>query len=49
MVLTGKPGGSVTSTYNGSSSSTVVQGGGRLNGMTLDCPKLIRFHDLTQD
>ncbi|MBX2850129.1 MAG: hypothetical protein KTR15_00120 [Phycisphaeraceae bacterium] len=26
-----------------------MQGAGSLNGMTLDCPKLIRFHELTQD
>ncbi|MFN3166488.1 MAG: hypothetical protein ACE37H_05435 [Phycisphaeraceae bacterium] len=47
--LTVKPGGKVTITDNGASSITVVQGNGTLNGMTLDCPKLIRFHDLTQD
>lgn len=47
--LTVKPGGSVTITDNGASSMTVVQGSGSVNGLTLDCPKLIRFHDLTQD
>ncbi len=47
--LTVKPGGKVTLKDNGASSITVVQGGGSLNGLTLDCPKLIRFHDLTQD
>jgi hypothetical protein len=47
--LTVKPGGKVTITDNGASSITVTQGAGTLNGMTLDCPKLIRFHDLTQD
>ena len=47
--LTVKPGGSVTITDNGASSLIVVQGAGSINGMTLDCPKLIRFHDLTQD
>ncbi|MEM1353970.1 MAG: hypothetical protein AAGH88_03710 [Planctomycetota bacterium] len=47
--LTVKPGGSVTLTDNGASSITVVQGSGSINGVTLDCPKLIRFHDLTQD
>ena len=26
-----------------------VQGKGRMNKLTLDCPKLIRFHDLTED
>ncbi|MFI4859787.1 MAG: hypothetical protein ACIAXF_03795 [Phycisphaerales bacterium JB063] len=47
--LTVKPGGKVTVNDNGASSITVVQGNGKLNGMTLDCPKLIRFHDLTLD
>jgi hypothetical protein len=26
-----------------------VQGRGRMNNLTLDCPKLIRFHELTED
>ncbi|MEM6258991.1 MAG: hypothetical protein AAGI37_11820 [Planctomycetota bacterium] len=47
--LTVKPGGTVTITDNGASSIIVVQGGGSINGMTLDCPKLIRFYELTQD
>ena len=47
--LTVKPGGKVTISDNGASSMTVVQGNGKLNGLTLDCPKLIRFHDLTMD
>jgi len=47
--LTVKPGGKVTITDNGASSLIVVQGGGRINNMPLDCPKLIRFHDLTMD
>jgi len=47
--LTVMPGGKVTITDNGASSIIVTQGSGRLNGMTLDCPKLIRFHDLTMD
>ena len=47
--LTVKPGGKVTITDNGASSIIVTQGSGTLNGLTLDCPKLIRFHDLTQD
>ncbi|XAL98011.1 hypothetical protein OT109_10420 [Phycisphaeraceae bacterium D3-23] len=47
--LTVKPGGKVTINDHGASSITVVQGGGTLNGLTLDCPKLIRFHDLTLD
>jgi hypothetical protein len=28
---------------------TVVQGSGRINKLTLDCPKLIRFTELTED
>ena len=47
--LTVLPGGKVTITDNGASSMIVVQGSGSINGMTLDCPKLIRFHELTQD
>ncbi len=47
--LTVKPGGKVTITDNGASSLIVVQGAGLINGLTLDCPKLIRFHELTQD
>ena len=47
--LTVKPGGKVTITDNGASSIIVTQGAGTINGMTLDCPKLIRFHDLTMD
>ena len=47
--LTVYPGGKVTITDNGASSLIVVQGAGSINGMTLDCPKLIRFHELTQD
>lgn len=47
--LTVMPGGKVTITDNGASSAIVVQGSGAINGMTLDCPKLIRFHELTQD
>lgn len=47
--LTVHPHGKVTITDSGASSLIVVQGSGSLNGMTLDCPKLIRFHELTQD
>ena len=47
--LTVRPGGSVTITDPGASGLTVMQGSGRLNGMVLDCPKLIRFHELTRD
>src|SRR5688572_3488246 len=34
---------------NGAYGLTVVQGKGRMNKLTLDCPKLIRFHELTED
>jgi len=27
----------------------VEQGKGRMNNLNLDCPKLIRFHELTED
>ena len=47
--LTVRPGANVTITDPGASSLTVMQGSGTVNGLTLDCPKLIRFHDLTQD
>ncbi|MEO0475000.1 MAG: hypothetical protein AAF085_03370 [Planctomycetota bacterium] len=47
--LTVHPSSKVTITDKGASSIIVVQGSGSLNGMTLDCPKLIRFYELTQD
>lgn len=47
--LTVHPGSKVTITDNGASSLIVTQGSGSINGMTLDCPKLIRFYELTQD
>jgi len=47
--LTVRPGGRVTITDNGATSVIVVQGEGKANGMSLNCPKLIRFHDLTED
>jgi len=34
---------------NGAYGLTVVQGEGKINGMRLECPKVIRFHDLTED
>ncbi|HZO84598.1 MAG TPA: hypothetical protein VFC26_05265 [Verrucomicrobiae bacterium] len=34
---------------NGAYGLTVVQGKGRMNKLNLDCPKLIRFHELTED
>ncbi|MEX2671025.1 MAG: hypothetical protein WD294_02825 [Phycisphaeraceae bacterium] len=47
--LTVQPGGSVTIHDNGASSAIVVQGEGRLNDLPLNCPKLIRFTDMTED
>ncbi len=47
--LTVRPGGSVTIRDRGANSIIVVQGEGLLNEMRLTCPKLIRFHDLTED
>lgn len=47
--LTVNPGGKVVLRDNGASSMIVVEGQGRINKLTLNCPKLIRFHDLTQD
>src|ERR1041385_5502626 len=47
--LTVRPGGKVTIRDNGANSIIVTQGEGRLNDLNLNCPKLIRFHDLTED
>jgi hypothetical protein len=47
--LTVKPGGSVKIYDNGASSAITVQGEGLINHLRLNCPKLIRFHDLTED
>jgi hypothetical protein len=47
--LTVKPGQKVTVKDNGANSIIVVQGEGKLNQLRLNCPKLIRFHDLTDD
>ena len=47
--LTVRPGQKVTVKDNGANSIIVVQGEGRLNKLRLNCPKLIRFHDLTED
>jgi len=47
--LTVKPGGKVTVKDRGANSIIVVQGQGRINELNLNCPKLIRFHDLTED
>jgi hypothetical protein len=47
--LTVFPGGKVKVRDHGANSIIVVAGEGRLNKLTLNCPKLIRFHDLTED
>lgn len=47
--LTIEPGGSGTIRDNGAFSLIAVQGEGKINGMPLSCPTLIRFHELTQD
>ncbi len=47
--LTVKPGAKCTVRDNGAFGMTVVQGQGRMNNLILDCPKLIGFHDITQD
>jgi hypothetical protein len=47
--LTVKPGARVTVEDNGAYGLIVVAGEGRANKLRLNCPKLIRFNDLTQD
>ncbi len=47
--LTVFPKGKVTIKDPGASGVIVVQGEGKLNEMRLTCPKLIRFHELTED
>jgi hypothetical protein len=47
--LTIEPGVKCTVKDNGAYGLTVVQGRGRMNNLTLDCPKLIRFGELTED
>ena len=47
--LTVYPGGKVTITDNGATSIIVTQGEGKINNLRLNCPKLIRFHELTED
>ena len=47
--LTVHPGVRCTVRDNGAYGLITVQGEGRINGMRLNCPKLIRFHDLTED
>ena len=47
--LTVEPGAKCTIKDNGAYGLITVQGRGRMNNLTLDCPKLIRFHELTED
>ena len=47
--LTLEPGTKCTIRDDGAYGLTVVQGSGRINNLTLDCPKLIRFTELTED
>jgi hypothetical protein len=47
--LTVEPGTKCTIRDNGAYGLTVVQGSGRMNKLALDCPKLIRFTELTED
>ncbi len=47
--LTVEPGVRCTIRDNGAYGLIVVQGEGAINGNRLECPKLIRFKDLTQD
>jgi hypothetical protein len=47
--LTVQPGQKATIKDNGANSIIVVQGEGRINKLRLNCPKLIRFHELTED
>jgi hypothetical protein len=47
--LTVQPGRTAVVADRGANSIIVVQGEGRINDLTLNCPKLIRFHDLTED
>ena len=47
--LTIEPGTKCTIKDNGAYGLIVVQGKGRMNKLNLDCPKLIRFHELTED
>jgi hypothetical protein len=47
--LTLEPGAKCTVKDKGAYGLITVQGSGRMNNLTLDCPKLIRFHELTED
>jgi hypothetical protein len=47
--LTVEPGAECTITDNGAYGLICVQGSGTINGEVLNSPKLIRFHELTED
>jgi hypothetical protein len=47
--LTLNPGTECTIKDKGAYGLITVQGKGRMNKLNLDCPKLIRFHELTED
>jgi hypothetical protein len=47
--LTLDPGAKCLIKDKGAYGLIVVQGKGRMNQLTLDCPKMIRFHELTED
>jgi hypothetical protein len=47
--LTVEPGAKCVRKDNGAYGLITVQGRGRMNRLDLDCPKLIRFHELTED
>jgi len=47
--LTLDPGAKCTVKDRGAYGLITVQGKGRMNKLALDCPKLIRFHELTED
>src|SRR3954466_11101535 len=44
-----EPGAKCTIKDGGAYGLITVQGKGRMNNIALDCPKLIRFHELTED
>ena len=47
--LTVDPGATCTIKDNGAYGLITVQGKGKMNKLNLDCPKMIRFHELTED
>ena len=47
--LTIAPGSKCVIQDQGAYGLIVTQGKGKMNNLTLDCPKLIRFHELTED